>query len=51
LLGNESPQWQERYDAIIGMLRREDMSVKERLLALGDLMRPWEAEMRAARGH
>jgi hypothetical protein len=50
-LGNADPVWIGRYDEISTLVARDDMTIKERLLALAEIMTPWHAEYLAKRGH
>ena len=50
-LGDDDGVWLDRYDQIRAILARESMTVKERLLALGEIMRPWHVEATRRPGH
>lgn len=50
-LGADDVIWLERFDEVRGLLARDDMTVKERLLAFGRLLEDWQAEMIRRRGN
>jgi hypothetical protein len=50
-LGDEDAKWLDMYDQIGALLARESMSIKARLLALGEILRPVHAEATRRPGH
>jgi hypothetical protein len=50
-LADEDVKWLAIYDRIRVLLTQESMSIKERLLALGEILRPVHAEATRRPGH
>ena len=50
-LGDDDAIWLARYDEIRALLGRQEISVKERLLALSRMIKPWQADRLRKRGH
>lgn len=42
-LGGESPLWQARFDDLVHIVGRTDLSIKERLLEIGEAFKSWQA--------
>lgn len=50
-LANDNAVWLDRYDQVRALLGNESLTIKQRLFALCDLIRPWHAEWLKSRGH
>jgi hypothetical protein len=50
-LGNTDPIWLARFDELKAIIARDDLTIKERLLAIGRAFEPWQAERLRKRGH
>lgn len=50
-LGDDDPVWLDRYDQIRALLARESMTIKQRLLALGEILEQWHVASTCRPGH
>jgi hypothetical protein len=50
-LGNTDPIWLARFDELKAIIACDDLTIKERLLAIGRAFEPWQAERLRKRGH